>query len=165
MPSSKEPVLTPYQIKEIETASPEQLLLILYDGAIRFLNHAKQGFAEDDFEVYNNLLIRTQRIIRELMATLDMTIAPEVAENLYRLYDYLHYRLVQANIKRDVEMVDEVLGHLRDLRQTWAQAIQIAKQENQPVNTQQAFSSQYAQSPTSSSDAMPQEGSSRSYSV
>ena len=65
--ASKEPVLTPYQIKEIETASPEQILLILYDGAIRFLNLAKQGFHEHDFETFNNLLIKTQRIIRELI--------------------------------------------------------------------------------------------------
>ena len=160
--NSKIPQLTPYQVKEIETASPEQLLLILYDGAIRFLNIAKQCYEEKDWEGYSQLLIRAQKIVREFMITLDTTIVPEVANNLYRLYDYLHYQLVQANIKREVTNIDEVLGHLRDLRATWAEAIKRAHQEGVTVGSQ--LSARHMPTPAGAYGAS-YENNSTSYSV
>lgn len=120
-----------YQKQQVETASPEELLILMYDGAIRFLNVARKAMEEKNIEKSHNNLIRAQHIITELMASLDMEIGGEVAQNLFRLYDYLHYRLVQANIKKDTAMIDEVLSHLRSLKETWEQAIKIAHQERQ----------------------------------
>lgn len=123
------PYLKQYQQTEVQTASPEKLLIMLYDGAIQFLNKAKTGIANKNIEEIHNNIIGAQKIISEFMNTLDMEVGGEVAQNLYNLYEYLHYRLVQANIKKDIDMVDEVLNHLKDLKQTWEEAIKIAARE------------------------------------
>lgn len=118
-----------YKTQEITTATPEEILILLYDGAIRFLRVAKKGMADNDIEKTHNNLIKAQRIISEFMLSLDMEVGGEMAQNLYNLYDYLHYRLVQANLKKDEAMIDEVLEHLRSLKQTWEEAIKISAQE------------------------------------
>lgn len=123
-----------YKKQQIETAAPEEVLIMLYDGAILFLNTAKKGIAEKDVEKSHNQLIKAQNIILEFMNSLDMEIGGEIAINLYRLYEYLHYRLVQANIKKDVAMIDEVLDHLRSLKATWEEAILIARRERENQN-------------------------------
>lgn len=127
------PYLKQYQQTQIKTASPERILILLYDGAIQFLNKAKIGMQNNNIEETHNNMIAAQRIITEFMVTLDMKVGGEMAVNLYRLYEYLHYRLVQANIKKDVEMVDEVLKHLKELKQTWEEAIKIAAREKQEM--------------------------------
>ncbi len=118
-----------YKKNQIETATPDEILIMLYEGAIRFLMQAKKAAITNDLEKYNKHLISAQHIIQEFMDSLDMEIGGEMAVNLYNLYEYLHYRLVQANIKKDVAMIDEVLDHLRSLKGTWEEAIRIAKQE------------------------------------
>lgn len=118
-----------YKKNQIETATPEEILIMLYEGAIRFLMLAKKAHTTNDIEKYNKCLLKSQAIIREFMDSLDMEVGGEMAINLYRLYEYLHYRLVQANIKKDIAMIDEVLDHLRSLKSTWEEAIRIAKQE------------------------------------
>lgn len=118
-----------YRKQQIETASPEEVLIMLYDGAIRFLNVARKAIEEKDIEKSHNNLMKAQNIIIEFMNSLDMELGGEIAFNLYRLYEYLHHRLVQANIKKDVAMVDEVLDHLKSLKATWEEAIRIARQE------------------------------------
>lgn len=123
------PYLKQYQQTQVQTASPEKLLIMLYDGAIQFLNKARMAMQNKDIEGTHNNILGAQRIISEFMNTLNLEAGGEVAQNLYNLYEYLHYRLVQANIKKDVEMVDEVLVHLKDLKQTWEQAIIIAARE------------------------------------
>lgn len=120
-----------YKQQQIETASPEEILIMLYEGAIRFLVIAKKALGDKDIEKFHNNLLRTQHIIIEFMTSLDMELGGEMAVNLYNLYEYLHYRLVQANIHKDVAMLDEVLDHLRKLKTTWEQAIEIAAQERQ----------------------------------
>ena len=127
-----------YKRQQIETASPEQILILLYDGAIKFLMKAKQAYetpGRPDIQAYHNNLMRAQAIIQEFMNSLDMEIGGETAKNLYRLYEYYHYRLVQANIKKDVTMIDEVLGHLRQLKATWEEAIRIAAREKTASGT------------------------------
>jgi flagellar protein FliS len=119
-----------YKQQQIETASQEELLILLYEGAIRFLNIAKTAHTEKNIEKYHNNLLKAQRIITEFMSSLDMEIGGEMAKNLFMLYEYLHYRLVQANLKKDVTMIEEVLGHLRSLKQTWEEAIRIVSAEN-----------------------------------
>ena len=114
-----------YKKNQIETATPEEILIMLYEGAIRFLLVAKKADEEKNLEKYSKNIIKAQHIIQEFMNSLDLEIGGEMAVNLYRLYDYLHYRLVQGNIKRDVAMLDEVIDHLRKLKGTWEEAIVI----------------------------------------
>ncbi|MGD9579818.1 MAG: flagellar export chaperone FliS [Vampirovibrionia bacterium] len=123
------PYLNQYKKAQVQTASPEQILIMLYDGAIRFLNQAKIHMQNKDIEQSHTNIIKAQRIITEFMSSLDMELGGEMAENLFNLYEYLHHRLVQANIKKDVEALDEVLEHLRSLKATWEEAIKIAAKE------------------------------------
>ena len=123
-----------YKQNAIMTASPETILIMLYEGAINFLMRAKIAIDEKNIEESHELIIKTEKIIRELMNSLDMETGGDVAQNLYRLYEYLHHNLVQANIKKDTALIDDVLTHLRDLKQTWEEAIKIASRENKELN-------------------------------
>ena len=123
------PYLKQYQKDSIETASPEKLLILLYDGAIQFLNKAKISIESGDAEQTHNNLLGCQNIILEFMSTLDMKVGGDLARNLYNLYDYYYNTLVTANLKKDIKLVDEVLRHLMKLRETWQQAITIANGE------------------------------------
>lgn len=107
-----------------QTAPPGQLILMLYDGAIRFLERALAGFscddpAESNMAVHNNLR-RAQDIIRELNASLNMEQGGEFAATLRRLYDYFDRRLWESNLQKRREGVDEVVRHLTVLREAWA---------------------------------------------
>ncbi|MDI3547014.1 MAG: flagellar secretion chaperone FliS [Halanaerobiales bacterium] len=117
-----------YKNIQYETATQEQLLLMLYNGAIKFGQQARQGLVDKKVELANNNLKRVQAIINELMVTLDMERGGEIANNLYNLYDYINRRLIQANIRKDPEIVDEVLDLLVDLKETWEEAIRQLKQ-------------------------------------
>lgn len=110
-----------YQQNEVLTASRGKLLLMLYDGAIKFLRFSKVAIDEANIENTNKYLCKVQDIISELMVSLDMKY--EISKSLYALYDYMKYRLIQANIKKDKAMVDEVLGMLVELRETWEKAM------------------------------------------
>lgn len=110
-----------YQQNEVFTASREKLLLMLYDGAIKFLRFAKISMEEKNIVNTNKYLCKAQDILSELMVTLNMDY--DIAKNLYSLYEYMKYRLIQANIKKDEEMIDEVLGMLVELKETWEKAI------------------------------------------
>ncbi|MFM7468926.1 MAG: flagellar export chaperone FliS [Vampirovibrionales bacterium] len=118
-----------YEEEQILNASPHQLLLMLFDGAIKAVLLSKKAFETKTFELSAKELIRAQRILRELMDSLDFEVAPDIAKNLYSIYEYLHYQLVQANVNHDTTLLDEVLWHLRTLRKTWAEASQKASQE------------------------------------
>jgi len=128
------PYLKQYQTNQIQTASPEKILIMLYDGAIQFLNKAKKELENKNIQEVHNNILGAQKIISEFMNTLDMEIGGATAVNLYNLYEYMHFRLVQANIKKDVTMVDEVLVHLKDLKATWEEAIKIANKEKTGVS-------------------------------
>ncbi len=129
-----------YKTQQILTATQEEIMLMLYDGAIKFLMIAKKAMAAGDIQKAHDHLLKTQNIISEFMATLDMEIGGEVAKNLYSLYDYYNYRLVQANMNRDTAMIDEVLGHLRDLKKTWEEAVVIAAKEKAAEKSGDAYS-------------------------
>ena len=124
-----------YQKSSIETASREQILIMLYDGAIQFLNKAKVAMQNREIENAHNNLIGAQNIIQEFINSLDREVAPQLAENLTSLYEYFLRRLVHANIKKKVEPIDEVLGYLKSLKATWEQAIVLAQKEQQKNNT------------------------------
>lgn len=131
MMSTVNPYLKQYQKNHVETASQEKILILLYDGAIQFLNKAKVALAENKPEEVHNNIVGCENIIMEFMGTLDMEIGGELAVQLYRLYEYLYNTLVMANIKKDVKKIDEVLRHLTNLRATWLKAIAISNAEKQ----------------------------------
>ena len=120
-----------YQKSSIETASREQILIMLYDGAIQFLNKAKIAIENKEYEAIHNNLMGAQNIIQEFINSMDREIAPQLAENLISLYEYFIRRLIQANMKRQIEPIDEVLKYLKSLKATWEQAIILAQKEAQ----------------------------------
>lgn len=138
------PYANTYKSQQIQTASQEQILILLYEGAIRFLKLAKTALAEKNLEKFHNNIIKTQRILMEFMSTLDVETGGDMAKNLFNLYEYLHYRLIQANLKKDVTMMDEVLEHLQELKSTWESAIDLVKQEE--AKQMQATSKDHAYS-------------------
>lgn len=115
-----------YANNKILTASPAQLTLMLYDGAIKFCNIAIAGIEANDIEKAHNNIRKVQKIIEEFRSTLDFKYP--VAKDFDRIYEYLLYRLRQANIHKDKEMLEEVLKHLRTMRGTWEEVMKGAKQ-------------------------------------
>lgn len=111
-----------YQAAQLETASPGKLLLMLYDGALRFLTQAQQAMEQKNWQDAHNFILRAEDIITELMSTLKLDMGP-IPQNLYRIYEYLNWRLLQANIKRDPAGLVEVQERLRELREAWVEAI------------------------------------------
>ena len=117
------PYLKQYRQTQIDTAPKEQILLMLYDGAVRFLNQAKAGFAEKNIEKIHNNIVKVQNIITDFESTLDMKTGGEFAQNLFALYEYINNQLLLANIKKREECLDEALKHMTELRDTWRQAV------------------------------------------
>lgn len=113
----------------ILTASPQELTLMLYNGAIKFGNQAIIAIENKDYEKAHNSIIRVEDIIQEFQATLDMEY--DVANSFAIMYDYIYRRLLEANINKDIEILEEVLGYLRELRDTWKEAMRIVKQPKQ----------------------------------
>ena len=120
-----------YKNMQVETASQEKLLIMLYNGAIKFTKQAKTGITKEDYELVNNSLGRVQAIITELRTTLDEENGGEIAQNLDALYEYMNRRLITANVEKDIEPITEVLDMLQELKDTWQQAIKKAKSNNQ----------------------------------
>ena len=128
-----------YRRTQIETATKEQLLLMLYDGAIHYIKRAKMKMQEtaneETLTEKTNLILKAQDIILELMAALDMDRGGDVSKSLFKLYEYMNWRLNTANIRRDVAGLAEVVTLLSDLRQTWDEAIPRAQRETGAAGT------------------------------
>jgi len=118
-----------YQQNQINTASPETILIMLYDGAVRFARQAMHGIDEDDTVKRREGISRCMAIITEFSNTLDHEIGGEIADNLDALYHFMIRELVQVNLHNDLEKLKVVEGLLVDLRQTWVQAIEINRKE------------------------------------
>ena len=127
-----------YKAQQVMTASPEQLTLMLYNGAIRFVGEAIMAIDEGELEKSHNANMRAQNIVREFMCTLKMDM--EISQGFYALYDYLEFRLTQGNLKKDKSMLEEARGMLIDMRDTWAEAMKRAKAEQGPAPMQTAAS-------------------------
>ncbi|PKM55940.1 MAG: flagellar export chaperone FliS [Firmicutes bacterium HGW-Firmicutes-3] len=117
---------TKIKSNSIMTASPQELTLMLYDGAIKFGNQAKVAMIDKDIEKSHNLITRVQAIIEEFQITLDKNY--EVSTGLELMYDYINRRLTEANMVKDPEMLEEAIGFIRELRNTWKEAMQLTKQ-------------------------------------
>lgn len=114
-----------YQQNSIMTASPEELTLMLYNGAIKFINLGKHHIENKEVEKANEAIKRAQDIIYELNNTLDMTY--EVSNNLRSIYTFVLEKLVDANIKKDVKFLDEASPLIEEIRDTWKEAMKEAR--------------------------------------
>ncbi|HZP84202.1 MAG TPA: flagellar export chaperone FliS [Chthonomonadaceae bacterium] len=136
-----------YQRAQIETASPTRLIVLLYDGAIRFCSLALEAQRQRDLEGQNVNLIKAQRILAELMSALDRKTGGEVAENLFQLYSHMLEQLVNANLYDRAEPIENVVKMLRDLRDTWQEVERLTTQtqgEEPPASEPGAQSSKAA---------------------
>jgi flagellar protein FliS len=117
-----------YRQVATQTATPGQLVLMLYDGAIRFLEQARAGFAKDDplefNQTINNNVIRAQAIIHELNETLNMEAGGKFAETMRALYNYMDLRLHESNQHKREDGILDVIRRLMVLRDAWAQMLQ-----------------------------------------
>ncbi|SPE62314.1 Flagellar protein FliS [Verrucomicrobia bacterium] len=119
--------LSSYQKIATQTASPGQLVLMLYDGAIRFLERALSAFQSTDplefNQTINNNVIRAQEIINHLNDSLNLDQGGELAGTLRRLYRYMHRQLTQSNVRKSPEGIHETIAHLTTLRDAWSQML------------------------------------------
>jgi flagellar secretion chaperone FliS len=121
--------ISQYQSTQIDTASREQILIMLYDGAIRFTRQAIHAIANGDNSGKIESIQKALAIVAEFRNTLDHKIGGEIAANLDALYAFMIQSLVRGNIKNDTKSLEVVDGLLNDLRETWKQAIEIARSE------------------------------------
>ena len=112
-----------YNNSKILTASPAELTLMLYEGAIKFCNVAIVAVEQQDIAKAHTNIIKVQRIIDYLRQTLDMKYP--VAQDFENIYVYLSQRLIEANMKKDKDILEEVNGHLRSVRDTWKEVMRI----------------------------------------
>lgn len=116
-----------YKENSIATASPEELTLMLYNGAIKFMNIGKMGIEEEDIQKKNKALIRAQDIINELKYSLNMDF--EISREMSVLYDFVLDRLIDANINKDVKAVDDGLEIVYEMRETWKDVMKEVKRQ------------------------------------
>lgn len=119
---------TQYKENSIFTSSPQELTLMLYNGLVKFIMLAVQSIEEKDIKKAHDNFIRAQDIIVEFRTTLDLKY--DIAKQLDSIYDYMCWRLTEANIHKDIEIANEVLGYARELRDAWAEAMKIAKSKS-----------------------------------
>ena len=116
-----------YNNSKVLTATPAELTLMLYEGAIKFCNIAEIAMEQKDVQKAHANILKTQKIVQYLRQTLDMKYP--VAKDFENIYVYLENQLVQANVKKDKEILEECLGHLRDIRDTWKEVMRINREK------------------------------------
>lgn len=114
-----------YNNSKIQTASPAELTLMLYEGAIKFCNVAIMGIEQKDIQKAHINIVKVERIIEEFQVTLNYDYP--VAKDFSEVYEYMNRRLIEANLKKDKEILEEVLGHLRTMRDTWKEVMKGAR--------------------------------------
>lgn len=121
-----------YMRSKILTASKAELTLMLYDGAIKFCNMAIMCIEKKDIPGAHTNIKKTEAIVEEFMATLNYKYA--VANDFKNVYDYIHARLIEANLKKDPEILNEVLGYLREMRDTWKEVMHTANAQKSAIS-------------------------------
>lgn len=116
-----------YKQNTVNTAPPGELTLMLYNGCLKFISAGKQAMQNGDVNGKNENLKKAQDIIQELMVTLNTDVP--VAANMMQMYDYIHRRLIEANVKNDVEVLEEAEGYVVEFRDTWKEVLKITQQQ------------------------------------
>ncbi len=122
-----------YRTTQIQTASPTELILLLYDGAIKWCKQAVMHLGSSDLEAAHQALVKAQDIISELNVSLDFSASQEIAQGLSQLYDYMYDRLVESNIKKEAEPITEVIGMLEEMREMWAEVARAAQSQGPSI--------------------------------
>lgn len=116
-----------YKQNSVSTASPGELTLMLYNGCLKFIHQGIKGIEEQDIVKRNENIKKAQAIILEFITTLDMKY--DISKQMLPLYEYMHRRLIEANIKNDKEILIEVEGLVTEFRDTWKEVIRINRQK------------------------------------
>jgi flagellar protein FliS len=114
-----------YQKQAIATSSPEELTLKLYQGMVKFIRLSKMALQNNNMEECHRYILRAQDILNELMVTLNKEYA--VSDSLLPMYDYMNRRLIEANLKKNIELLEEVEGFAVELSETWSTAMKLNK--------------------------------------
>jgi flagellar protein FliS len=114
-----------YQANNINTATPEKLMIMLFDGALQFLQKAKQAIENKDFKERSNNIESARKIIRELMRTIDLENGNDVSKQLFKLYNRMAMKLIKANVSKNANLIDEVITDLMNIRWGFQKAIDI----------------------------------------
>jgi len=114
-----------YQTNNITTATPEKLMVMLFDGAIQFLQKAKTAIEENNLKERSTNLESARKIIRELMRTIDLENGNDVSKQLFRLYNRMAMKLIKANVSRNSKLIDEVIEDMSNIRWGFQKAIEI----------------------------------------
>jgi flagellar protein FliS len=129
-----------YKETKIATANQGKLIVMLYDGAIKFLNIARENMTPQKYDIVNTNIIKAQDIITELMLSLNMKGGGEISKNLLSLYLYFKKELLDANIKKDPEIINKVIPQLQVLRDAWEKiSSQEVKSDQQRANQKGSF--------------------------
>lgn len=115
-----------YKNNSVNYVSKDKLLIMLLDGAVNFSKIARQAIVDKDIKKAHDNIIKTENIFYELIATLDVSKGGEWAPTLLKVYDFIVYRLIQANIKKDVEIMNEIIPLIEYVRGTWTEAYNVA---------------------------------------
>ncbi len=118
-----------YQTNAVTTATPAELTLMLYNGAIRFIKQAKSAMEQNDLAKAHEYNLRVQDIINELIVTLNRDVP--ISEQFLLMYDYMQRRMVEANVRKDMEILAEVEGLFVQFRDTWKEAMLLVKKQGQ----------------------------------
>ncbi|NKF06929.1 flagellar export chaperone FliS [Clostridium gasigenes] len=118
--------LNAYKNNSVNHVSKQQLLLMLLDGSVRFVKISRQAMEDKDIKKCHENIVKTQNIFTELMITLDQK-AGEWAVQMYRLYDFIKEKLVEANIKKDIKILDEIIPLIEEIRDIWNEADKVSK--------------------------------------
>ncbi|MCR5120086.1 MAG: flagellar export chaperone FliS [Lachnospiraceae bacterium] len=116
-----------YLKNKVMTATPAELTLMLYEGAIKFGNIAIRGIEEGDVQKAHINIVKVEKIIEEFRRTLDFKY--DVAQHFENVYSYLAQRLVEANMSKDKAIMEEVVEHLRSMRDNWKEVMKVAKSQ------------------------------------
>ena len=145
-----------YQTSNITTATPEKLMILLFDGAIQFLMKAKKAIEESNYKERSENIDGARKIIRELMRTIDLENGNDVSKQLFKLYNRMAMNLIKANVQRNVAKVDEVIEDLTNIRWGFQKAIEIQS----GVTTLEDVMKEQAQQEAEKSSGQTEEGDS-----
>jgi flagellar secretion chaperone FliS len=116
-----------YKNNSVNYASKEQLLLMLVDGAVKFAKIGRQAILDKDIKKAHENIVKTQDIYYELMNSLDQNQGGDWAKAMFQIYDFIVRRLTDANMKKDINIMNEVIPLIEDVRDTWNEAYKVAK--------------------------------------
>lgn len=133
-----------YQTSNITTATPEKLMILLFDGAIQFLMKAKTNIAENKHAERSQNIDGARKIIRELMRTIDLENGNDVSKNLFRLYNKMAMNLIKANVQRNTDIIDTVIEDLSNIRWGFQKAIEI---QSGVITVEEAMNEQASEEP------------------